>query len=519
VRVLALTATADRRTEKDIEGQLATDARQIPVYRQSMDRPNIRLSVYPFKNLEEKLVACVQLLEKLEGSGIVYCATRDNVELVAEYLTSKGICASGYHAGFLPEDKVRLQKEFLQDKYKVLIATNALGMGIDKSNLRFVIHFDMPGSITAYYQEVGRAGRDGGAAEGVLLYDPADQRIQRHFIFSAQPSKEDFQKVQDVVANSTEPPTLTTIKVKTGLHPTRITVVVAELVEQGYMQKVRVGSSQGYSFSKKEGHPSLERYITQNAVRNRELEQMVEYGKGSSKECHMLRLRKALGDSDPQRCGRCCSCQSKPFELVHNQQQGAETQNWLQTRCVSIQPSKTFKIEQGVALLNGKLRTPDFRSLMQKRAESTAENWNVTPSLFSALLEELRQLLQRHQGGCILPIPSCNWGARDAVVVALAQKAKVPYSLNYLSWWDAPPARQGELHNNDQRRKNVHQKMGAAQGRNMPPGAIILFDDYVGSGATLKEAARALRKQGLQNVIVPLTIASIQWRLGGRGYV
>ena len=90
--------------------------------------------------------------------------------------------------------------EFLGDQYKALVATNALGMGIDKGNLRFIIHFDVPGSITAYYQEVGRCGRDGQPAQGVLLFDPSDQRIQEYFIESALPSPEDFDQVLQAVS-------------------------------------------------------------------------------------------------------------------------------------------------------------------------------------------------------------------------------------------------------------------------------------------------------------------------------
>src|SRR5690606_38704575 len=124
----------------------------------------------------------------------------------------RGLPAEAYHAGLDPERKRELQAEFLHGDCPVIAATNALGMGIDKSDLRYVIHVDVPGSVTAYYQEVGRAGRDGRPARGILLYDPEDRRIQEHFIDSAQPQPDDFSAV--LTALHEEPLGLTALKVR-----------------------------------------------------------------------------------------------------------------------------------------------------------------------------------------------------------------------------------------------------------------------------------------------------------------
>ena len=138
-------------------------------------------------------------LKSLDGCGLIYCATRENTELVADYLKLQGLSVTAYHAGYDSEEKIRLQKEFIADKYKVLASTNALGMGIDKGNLRFIIHFDVPGSITAYYQEVGRCGRDGQNAEGIILYDYNDKFIQEYRQFSTSGSAEKIFRTSELL--------------------------------------------------------------------------------------------------------------------------------------------------------------------------------------------------------------------------------------------------------------------------------------------------------------------------------
>ncbi|EKD45403.1 MAG: hypothetical protein ACD_69C00311G0001, partial [uncultured bacterium] len=176
IKVLGLTATANHKTQADIVQQLSANI-PVLVQRSNMDRPNIKLSVIEARGLANKLFYVKQLIEMLPGDGLIYCSTRENTEVVAKYCQKQNIRAVAYHAGIDSSEKIKLQNEFISGKYKVIAATNALGMGIDKSNLRFIIHFDVPGSITAYYQEVGRAGRDGLPADGIILYDSSDKKI------------------------------------------------------------------------------------------------------------------------------------------------------------------------------------------------------------------------------------------------------------------------------------------------------------------------------------------------------
>ncbi|HHF0415649.1 TPA: DNA helicase RecQ [Haemophilus influenzae] len=177
--IMALTATADYATRQDILRHL--NLKNPHKYIGSFDRPNIRYT------LEEKYKPMEQLtrfvLAQKGKSGIIYCNSRNKVERIAESLRNKGISAAAYHAGMETELRERVQQDFQRDNVQVVVATIAFGMGINKSNVRFVAHFDLPRSIESYYQETGRAGRDDLPAEAVLFYEPADYAWLQKILF------------------------------------------------------------------------------------------------------------------------------------------------------------------------------------------------------------------------------------------------------------------------------------------------------------------------------------------------
>ncbi|MCX6900771.1 MAG: ATP-dependent DNA helicase [Verrucomicrobia bacterium] len=191
-QVAALTATATPEVRDDIIEQLALGkfGRQPPqVFVSGFARHNLTLAVTHTANKAEKLERILDAIRTLK-TGIVYCATRKNVEKVYEHLVEKRASAIYYHGGMSEDQRTKAQDKFMGGKCPVAVATNAFGMGVDRADLRFVLHYDIPGSVEAYYQEAGRAGRDGEPARCELLFNYADVRTQEFFIEGANPTRE-----------------------------------------------------------------------------------------------------------------------------------------------------------------------------------------------------------------------------------------------------------------------------------------------------------------------------------------
>ncbi len=519
LRVLGLTATADARTEADIAQQLGGAGQEpLRVLRSPMDRPNIALAVTRVADFGEKLELLGDLLPRWEGSGILYCATRENTELTADYLKAQGLNVVSYHAGYEPGRKRELQESFIRGDFKAIAATNALGMGIDKPDVRFIVHVDVPGSITAYYQEVGRAGRDGRPAKGVLLFDPRDSRIQEHFIRSAQPSSKDFDQVLASLTPDREGvwPTLTGVKTRSGLHPAKVNVILAELAEQGFAEKALQGRGQVYRGTGATGHPDLGRYQRQHQVRTRELTAMLRYGRGEV-ECLMHALRSALGDAESGPCGRCSLCAPERALAAKNQSDGSAARAWVLDRPVRIAASARPPMSEGLALFDSEHRSRPFLEFMRRRAGDDTE---LLDDVRSSLTVRLARLNAEHRLEAVVAVPSRTWKQRESTSRFIAAELGLPLFPDLLQWRNPPEKRQGELRNNDQRRENVAGRLAVSGSLPADNRTILLLDDYTGSGATLKEAVRALRKEaGFEGSIVPLTIAKVRWRIGATGMI
>jgi len=241
---VALTATATPKVQDEIVRLLGLpeSTRRIVT---GFNRPNLSLEVRYTDGLEAKLRALSELLRKpefnsgLQGATLIYTGTRRDAEEVAEFV--RVVCktqAEHYHAGLLPEDRARIQERFINGSTPVIVATNAFGMGIDRPDVRQVIHYAVPGSLEAYYQEAGRAGRDGLPARAILLYDPRDRALQEFFIQNSIVSPNELHMLYRALGNGNDEIwlTLEDFQRRTGLPQVKVKVGLAELERIGALE-------------------------------------------------------------------------------------------------------------------------------------------------------------------------------------------------------------------------------------------------------------------------------------------
>ena len=309
--VLAMTATATPEVIDDIVESLhIPDAELVHT---GFYRPNLSLSVQKAQGEEAKRNALLHLLSGAEGTGIVYCATVKAVEELTDFLDGLGLPVTCYHGRLSQKRRAESQDRFMKGEVRAMIATNAFGLGIDKPDIRFVVHYHIPGTIEAYYQEFGRAGRDGDPARGVLIYDPADRALQS-FFRGKLPDAEDLVNAHHTVSRLADDPVAPNLSALMEISPlpkTRLRVCLSMLERFGL---VRQEKGRRYRTVRSELLPGEARRL---ASRFREREergklkqhQMIEYAE--SRGCRWMGLLDYFGNEElPGRaCGHCDRCE------------------------------------------------------------------------------------------------------------------------------------------------------------------------------------------------------------------
>jgi len=307
-RILALTATATPEVRADIARALALEDPRFFV--SGFDRPNLYLEVVRVPGDEEKLGRILALARK-GGPGLVYAATRKNVGKVVAALRQKGIAALGYHAGMDDAERTEVQDRFHGNEAPIVVATNAFGMGVDRPDVRFVVHFDVPRSLEAWYQEIGRAGRDGEPSLTLLLFNFADVAMQRRMIEASHPSEAVLRKVWDEAREMGEG-SVEALAQRAGKRPQDVQAALKLFARGGWLERMRGREAQSFAVSAPQlVFDDLDIDLGTAAARllheRRMLDRMVRFV--DEKSCRRRAVLRYFGDpAAPASCDACDLC-------------------------------------------------------------------------------------------------------------------------------------------------------------------------------------------------------------------
>jgi ATP-dependent DNA helicase RecQ len=312
--VLALTATATPAVREDILIQLGIPNTRTIV--KGFDRPNLCYEVIRTESEAAKLKALKELFStRLEGTGIIYTATIKNALEVQRFLEEHlGVPAAVYHSKLQKHDRVKVHNLFMNEKIRAVVATNAFGLGIDKANIRFLIHYDLPGSVEAYTQEAGRSGRDGKLSRCILLYRMSDTRVQNYFLTGKYPGIEDVQKIfgtLEYFGGQADGVSLADLRKISQLPLTKLKVVLALLKKAKFIE-MRARARYGLvpsALENRERVLNLTNYETKKSYDQSKLAMMLQYAETSS--CRRKFILNYFGeDYESGNCGACDNCLS-----------------------------------------------------------------------------------------------------------------------------------------------------------------------------------------------------------------
>jgi ATP-dependent DNA helicase RecQ len=313
--VLALTATATPEVVEDIKRQL--DRPKMQIINSGIYRPNLHFAVVNTTNDLEKRENLAKVLRETEGSKIVYCATVKAVEEVCEFLEKAEISAEKYHGKLSAKRRHETQDRFMSGETETIVATNAFGMGVDKADIRAVVHWQIPGSLEAYYQEAGRAGRDSDAANCVLLYDTRDRRVQQFFLGGRYPSADDILTIYQTLESYQNPPSLAQIQETNGdaVAKTKTRVALNLLKDAKIILEKRGAKFELAKRDLSEGEirQIAEEYVDKGETDRKKLERMMLYAQSAFCRWRILSEYFEAESEEAAKCGTCDNCM-QPIE-------------------------------------------------------------------------------------------------------------------------------------------------------------------------------------------------------------
>ena len=508
VAVLGTTATANDRVVADVVDQLApSDGTPLRSYRGSLARTSLRLEVLELPRPAQRLAWLVEHLPQLPGSGIVYTLTKRDAEQVAGFLNANGISAEAYSGEQETEARIATEERLLRNELKVVVATSALGMGYDKADLAFVVHYQAPGSVVSYYQQVGRAGRGVPHADVILLRGSEDRRIQDFFIAQAFPSRERVTTVLTELEHTGEQGCSTReLMTVVNLGMSRIEAMLKILDVEGAVAR---NGSRWQIVPDADWSYDAERYAQVTALRREEQRAMAAFG--TDGRCLMRTLQQELDDPSAEDCGRCSNCAGPRYGGPLDPGLIEQAQRYLRSQPIEIAARKMApgatgsmrKIPEGARTEPGWALARIGDGGWWPAIERGLSAGSFDPEIVTALADLLRNV--GLQPDWITTVPSVHL---DSALGPLAERLAVTLGAAHLELITRrePRPPQREMANAVQQAANVR---GAFTVAGSPPtGTGVLLDDTRISGWTLAMVGGQLRLAGGQR-IVPLVLGTI----------
>lgn len=501
--VLATTATATKRVQNDIEKQIGG---QLTTIRGSLVRSNFNLYVIRVQSDDEKMVWLAQHLNNINGTGLVYTGTRVDTESYAKWLVQNGVNAVNYNAGHDAETRKDIENGLMENRYKCVVSTNALGMGIDKADIRFIIHTQIPASPIHYYQEIGRAGRDGKPTTIVLFYNEhiddngtaVDYRLPKAFIDGARPSKDKY--IKAINALKEEPLTISGLMKATNLKQTQVRVIKADLIEQGIVREVVTGKSKTLEYQY--GAPELDTQAFENLriAKLKDLDSMIGYV--YTNKPRMQYLCDFLDDDTITVSSNCDN-------TILSKQTVQMTDEWA-CRIAEFHENYFPILEAGAKsgnMINGVAASYyGVSNVGNAIHRSKYENGGDFPDfLLRSTLKAFWKKLSDINFDLVLYVPPTHSG--DLVknfAEKFANSINVPLSSGLLK---VRATNEQKIYQNSYlKQENIKDAFTYDHPDDIDGKKILLLDDIYDSGATMKEIGRLLTSMGAE-LIVPIAIA------------
>ena len=501
--VLATTATATLRVQEDIEKQISGEIKTI---RGNLLRENLYLYVIETKSEEEKLQWIAENIDKIPGNGIIYTGTRVSTEIYSRWLNYIGVSSRAYHAGLDGETRKEIEKELMENKWKCIVSTNALGMGIDKSDIHFIIHTQVPASPIHYYQEIGRAGRDGKETKIILFYNsykdengiPEDYKLPLSFIENGKPSIDKYYQIIELLQE--EPLGRIQIMRRTNLKKTQVRVIIADLIDQEIIKEVYYDKNKKYEYQFNAPDLNVDFFESLRQSKIKELDAMIDYV--YTNKPRMNYLCDYLGDIQTQTLFNCDNTKQEKY-LLNIKQETIEQFTEFRSNYFPI-----IKFEDNQSNLTNGIASSYYGdsnvgSIIHR---CKYENGGDFPyNLLKITLSAFRSQFDKNNFNLIVYVPSTISGD---LVKNFSEK--ISYILNIPMSYNLKKTRETEpqkiFQNKLLKKDNVKDAFTFVEPDEIKGKNILLIDDICDSGATIKEIGKMLTKLGA-NSITPLVIA------------